>query len=324
MNAPGLYLRQYLSVLAPYLKRPDVTDLYINRPEELWVETLGGKIERHDVSALNEATIERLIGQVAAYAHQGINRESPLLSASLPDGARIQVVAPPATRGPIAIAVRKQVMADMTLDDYTASGAFNAVRPNGQNEEIRDKLKALREEGAFAELLRLAVKARLNILISGGTAVGKTTFLNALIREVPLQERLVVIEDTQEVLLPHPNSVSMLAARNALGEADVSMEDLLSASLRMRPDRIILGELRGPEALTFLRAVNTGHPGSITTIHADSPERAVEQLALLILQAGTKLSRSDVQGYVRSSIDVFVQLRRVDGERVITQVELAA
>lgn len=324
MNAPGLYLRQYLAALAPFLKRTDVTDLYINRAEEVWVETLGGAVERHDVPALNEATLERLIAQVAAHAHQGIDRETPLLSAALPDGSRIQVVAPPATRGAIAIAVRKQVMADMSLDDYQASGAFDHVRGSASDTGVHATLRNLRDSGHFADLLRTAVQARQNILISGGTSTGKTTFLNALIREIPIHERLIVIEDTPEVLLPHPNAVGMIAPRNSLGEADVTMEDLLSASLRMRPDRIILGELRGPEALTFLRAVNTGHPGSITTIHADSPKRAVEQLALLILQAGTKLSRQDVQDYVRASIDVFVQLGRLDGARVITSVEMAA
>jgi type IV secretion system protein VirB11 len=170
--------------------------------------------------------------------------------------------------------------------------------------------------------LRSAVLARRNILISGGTSTGKTTFLNALIAEIPLNERLIFIEDTPELKFPHKNAVGLLAARSVLGESGLTAEDLLNASLRMRPDRILLGELRGPEAFTFLRSVNTGHPGSMTTVHADSPERAVEQIALLVLQGGARLSREDVLHYVRSTIDVFVQLDRRGGRRIVSDIQL--
>ncbi|MNX90695.1 Type IV secretion system protein VirB11 [compost metagenome] len=180
------------------------------------------------------------------------------------------------------------------------------------------------QAGDVAGLLSAAVKGRRNILISGGTSTGKTTFLNALMKEVPAGERLIFIEDTPELHLRHPNAVGLLAARSALGEAAATTDDLLNASLRMRPDRVILGELRGPEAYTFLRAVNTGHPGSMTTVHADSPERAVEQLALLVLQGGTRLVREDVIHYVRSTIDVYVQLERVGGQRSVSEIRLRA
>lgn len=138
-----------------------------------------------------------------------------------------------------------------------------------------------------------------------------------------MDERLVLIEDTPELELAHENAVGLIAARGEMSEAEVSAEDLLIAALRMRPDRIILGELRGVEAFTFLRAVNTGHPGSMTTIHADTPQRAVEQLSLLVLQAGSKLSRDDVRHYVRESVDVFVQLQREQGRRSISSLLLA-
>jgi type IV secretion system protein VirB11 len=174
-----------------------------------------------------------------------------------------------------------------------------------------------------AKLLRDAVKARRNILISGGTSSGKTTFLNSLLAEIPDDERLVLIEDTAELHLKQENAVGLIAARGELSEAQMSAEDLLIAALRMRPDRIILGELRGIEAFTFLRAVNTGHPGSMTTIHADTPQRAIEQLALLVLQAGSKLARDDVRHYVRESVDVFVQLERRAGKRRVAQVLVA-
>ncbi len=173
------------------------------------------------------------------------------------------------------------------------------------------------DSGDIAAALRAAVRGRLNVLISGGTSSGKTTFLNALIREIPPEERLILIEDTPEIRLAHANAVGLIAARSALGEAAVTANDLVSASLRMRPDRIILGELRGPEAFAFLRAINTGHPGSMTTIHADSVERAFEQLALLVLEGGSTLQRADILSYVRTTVDVVLQLSRdVTGRHV--------
>jgi type IV secretion system protein VirB11 len=184
------------------------------------------------------------------------------------------------------------------------------------------ELANLLEAGDVAGMLARAVRARKNIMISGGTSTGKTTFLNALIREIPIEERLILIEDTPELTMRHPNAIGLLAARSALGEAHVTANDLVAASLRMRPDRIILGELRGEEAFAFLRAVNTGHPGSMTTVHSDSAEGAIEQVALLVLQTGTRLSREDVQHYVRQTVDVFVQLGRSAGRRHVAEVLL--
>ncbi|MES1971181.1 MAG: P-type DNA transfer ATPase VirB11 [Pseudomonadota bacterium] len=305
------------------LERADVTDIYVNRPGEIWVETTGGTIERHEAPGLDEATLSRLARQIAALSHQGISREHPLLSATLPDGARVQVVGPPATRGPLALAIRKHVSPDLALGDYVASGAFDETRHGGEDTaEIDRALAMMLDAGDIAGMLARAVRARKNILVSGGTSTGKTTFLNALIREIPAEERLILIEDTPELHLRHENAVGLLAARSALGEARVSADDLLGASLRMRPDRIILGELRGEEAYAFLRAVNTGHPGSMTTVHADSAERAVDQIALLVLQTGTRLNRDDVIHYVRSTVDVFVQLARSGGRRHVAEVVL--
>lgn len=309
--ADRVYLGSYLAPLSFALERADVTDIYINRPGELWVETLGGAIERHDVAVLDAALLARLARQVAALSHQGISREHPLLSASLPDGSRIQVVAPPATRGDLAIAIRKHVSVELTLDDYVAADAFRAVRETGKGQAATvERVRALVDDHDVGAALREAVRGRLNVLISGGTSSGKTTFLNALIREIPAEERLVLIEDTPEIRLAHCNAVGLIAARSALGEAAVTANDLVSASLRMRPDRIILGELRGPEAFAFLRAINTGHPGSMTTIHADSVERAFEQLALLVLEGGSTLQRADILSYVRTTVDIVLQLGR--------------
>jgi type IV secretion system protein VirB11 len=307
------------------LARDDVTDIYVNRPGEIWVETLGGATERHDAPALDRATLDRLSRQIAALSHQGISREHPLLSATLPDGARVQVVAPPATRGDLALAIRKHVSPDLSLSDYVSAGSFAETKRGdvGGRAPIDVELARMLDAGDIAGMLATAVKARKNILVSGGTSTGKTTFLNALIREIPPHERLILIEDTPELHLGHANAVGLLAARSALGEAQVTADSLLAASLRMRPDRIIVGELRGPEAYTFLRAVNTGHPGSMTTVHADSAERAIEQIALLVLQTGTRLGREDVHHYVRSTVDVFVQLARTGGRRHVAEVVLA-
>jgi len=321
----GVYLRSYLAPLTGMLARPDITDIYVNKPGELWVETTGGEIERHDAPRLDEATLARLARQIAALSHQGISREHPLLSATLPDGARVQVVAPPATRGPLALAIRKHVSPDLRLDDYVAAGAFAETRGREgmDRSEVDRALAAQLQAGDIAGMLAAAVRARKNILVSGGTSTGKTTFLNALIREIPAAERLILIEDTPELFVAHDNVVGLLAARSALGEAGVSANDLLAASMRMRPDRIILGELRGPEAFAFLRAINTGHPGSMTTVHADSAERAVEQIVLLALQAGTQLNRDDIRHYIGRTVDVFVQLDRTAGRRRVAEVVLS-
>jgi type IV secretion system protein VirB11 len=307
------------------LARPDVTDIYVNRPGELWVETTGGAVERHDAPGLDEAILARLARQIAALSHQGINREHPLLSGTLPDGARVQIVAPPATRGPLALAIRKHVSPDLSLTDYVAAGAFAETerRERLERSEVDKALAAQLESGDIAGMLAAAVRARKNILVSGGTSTGKTTFLNALIREIAPEERLILIEDTPELQVRHANAIGLLAARSALGEAQVTANDLVAASLRMRPDRIILGELRGEEAYAFLRAVNTGHPGSMTTVHADSAERAIEQIALLVLQGGTRLNRDDVRHYVSTTVDVFVQLSRTGGRRRVSEVVLS-
>lgn len=222
--------------------------------------------------------------------------------------------------------VRGEILysAHLSLADYVEAGAFDdTVRSNTTDiAAIDDRLAELLDAGDMAGLLSTAVLARKNILISGGTSTGKTTFLNALIREIPDNERLILIEDTPELYMRHANGVGLLATRSELGEARVTANDLLSASLRMRPDRIIVGELRGPEAFTFLRAVNTGHPGSMTTVHADSAARAIEQIALLVLQSGAGLRRDEVQHYVRSKVDVYVQLARTAGRRHVAQVVL--
>ena len=267
-----VYLDAFLAPLADYLERGDVTDLYVNRPCELWLET-GKGTERHEVPALDDASLWRLARQIAASSDQGINRQHPLLAATLPDGARVQICAPPATRGNVIVAVRRHSMPDLRLSDYLAADAFASVGEAARARAAADAhLAALLVAGETLEFLATAVKLRKTIVIAGGTGTGKTTFLNALLKEAPETERLVLIEDTPEIQLHHQNAVGLIAVRGKLGEATVSPADLVEAALRLRPDRIIMGEVRGAEAISWLRAVGTGHPGSITTVHANSPE----------------------------------------------------
>ncbi len=319
-SQPLLFLDAFLAPLAASLARDDVTDVYINRPGELWLETSHG-IERHEDPRLDDDALWRLSRQIAAATDQGISREHPLLAATLPSGARVQVCAPPATRGHVCVAVRKHVVPDLTLDDYLANGAFDRVGEAALSEAATDlALKAQLASGDVRGFLAAAVRARKSILISGGTATGKTTLLNALLKEAPGDERIVLIEDTPEIQLTHANAVGLVAVRGRLGEASVSAADLLEAALRLRPDRIIMGEIRGVEALSFLRAVNTGHPGSITTIHASSPDGALEQLALIAAQAGTDLGREELKAYMRSVLDIIIQLGRSDGQRLVSDI----
>lgn len=309
------FLDAYLSPLSDVLKRQDITDIYVNAPGEIWVEALGGTAERLSLPELTEERMWRLARQIASFANQGISREHPLLSAKLPDGSRIQIVAPPATRSSMAIAIRRHVMSDLSLIDYLRTGAFNEF----QLGDSRDRFELPDPISSPVEFLAGAVRAKRNILISGGTSTGKTTFLNALLKEIPGDERLIFIEDTPELAMHHANSIGLIAAKGQMGEAQIDADDLLQASLRMRPDRIVLGELRGSEAYTFLRAVNTGHSGSMTTIHANSASGAMEQLALIV-QSVSNLRRKDIIEYICHVVDVFVHLDRINGQRCIGEI----
>jgi type IV secretion system protein VirB11 len=316
----GVYLAAYLAPLKPWLDRPDVTDIWVNRPGEAWIETTRGETFREDAPELTEQALGRLARQIAAASHQGVNREHPLLSASLPDGARVQVIGPPATRAGLILAVRKHTLSDLSLADLGKGGSLPKLG-QAASHDGEQALRRLYEAGEVEDFLRMAVGLRKTIVLSGGTSSGKTTLLNALVKEIAPNERLVLIEDAPEIQLRHENAVGLIAARNETGEAQVDAEDLLQATLRMRPDRILLGELRGREAFTFLRAVNTGHPGSITTVHADSAQGAIDQIALLSLLSGVDLGWETVRSYVRQVVDIVVQLKRVDGVRRVTELE---
>jgi type IV secretion system protein VirB11 len=258
----------------------------------------------------------RLAAQIARISHQGINRENPLLAATLPTGERVQIIAPSATRKHWAMAIRRHLLISLPLDSFA----------NGPLTE--PKAKAMSEDQAAARAdpigyLKQAVLAKKTILISGGTSSGKTTFLNALLQHVPSHERIILVEDTPEISVTQPNALGLVAVKGELGEARVTVNDLLQASLRLRPDRLIVGEIRGPEAVTFLRAINTGHPGSFTTIHANTPKGALDQIALMVMQTGISLTRNETLAYASGLIDVIVQLSRIGGQRVISDVTVA-
>jgi type IV secretion system protein VirB11 len=306
------FLEAYLEPFRAWLGQDDVTELLVNRPGEVWIEQ-GGRMTRHDAPKIDDALLQRLAEQVARVSNQGISRERPLLAAMLPNGARVQFVAPTATRAHWALAVRRQCLLDLPLEAY-AHGPLQPARKAAASSPEADPIGFLRE----------AVKDRKTILISGGTSTGKTTFLNALLREVPVEERVIVVEDTAEVQLHGPNDLGLIAVKGELGEALINTDDLLQAALRLRPDRILLGELRGKEAVSFLRAVNTGHPGSFSTIHANSTNGALEQLALMVMQSGLGLSRSETIDYARLVIDIVVQLGREGAQRRIVAIEQLA
>ncbi len=307
----SVYLDAYLAPFRRWLDRDTVTEIMVNRPGEVWIEDAADPgMKRIDTPEIDDRLVRRLAEQVARVSHQGINREHPLLGATLPDGARVQFCGPPAARRHWTMAIRRHRRLDLPLDAYDSGPlgqAAEAVMPDPQAQPI-----------AF---LRAAIRARRTILISGGTSTGKTTFLNAMLGEIPREERVILVEDTPELRLPGENGVGLVAVKGELGEAKVTANELLQAALRLRPDRIVLGELRGAESVSFLRAINTGHPGSFSTIHANSLRGALEQLSLMVMQTGIGLTRSDTIAYAASVIDVVVQLGRdANGKRGITQI----
>lgn len=310
--APGgsAYLDAYLQPFRQWLDRDTVTEILVNRPGEVWIEDSSRPgIERIEDAAIDDRLVKRLAEQVARVSHQGINREHPLLGATLPDGARVQFCGPPATRRHWAMAIRRHRRLDLPLDAYD-TGPIRVATPAPAPDAALHPI-------AF---LRAAIAARKTILISGGTSTGKTTFLNSMLGEISPEERVVLVEDTPELRLPGVNGVGLVAVKGELGEARVTPNDLLQAALRLRPDRIVLGELRGAECVSFLRAINTGHPGSFSTIHANSPRGALEQLALMVMQTGIGLSRADTIEYAASVIDVVVQLKRDEARRGISAI----
>ena len=315
-------LETYLAPLRPFFADPKVSEISINKPREAWVE-IGGDMTRFDVPELDLDHLKSLGRLIAQSGEQRISEEAPLLSASLPEGFRVQVVFPPACEaGTVVISIRKQTIVDLDLDQYEALGAFQNTVVRHQASAVDKELRALLDAGSVKDFIKLATVAKKNIIISGGTSTGKTTFFNAMLKNIPKGERIITCEDAREIIIPHmPNRVHLIASKGGQGRAQVNMQDLIEACLRLRPDRIMLGELRGKEAFSFMRAVNTGHPGSISTLHADTPPLAIEQLILMIMQAGLGISRDQIREYVENVINVIIQLKRGDhGSRFVSEI----
>lgn len=315
-------LSTFLGPLKSFFDQEGIAEISINRPGEIWVERYG-EMERHEIPEFTFEHLRSMGHLVAQSTNQMVSEEKPLLSATLPDGYRIQVIFPPAAEPfTVAMSIRKQTVLNLDLQQYEAIGAFEStmVRKGDNEEDIA--LRKLLDEGAVREFISQAVKLRRNIIISGGTSTGKTTFMNATLKEIPKEERLLTIEDAREIDLKHiPNHLHLVASRGGQGRALVTAQDLIEAALRLRPDRIVLGELRGAEAFSYLRAINTGHPGSITTLHADSPQLAIEQLILMIMQANLGLKREEIKEYVQAVVNVVVQLKRgAKGKRYVSEI----
>jgi len=307
-----------LRVLRPILERQDVTDICINRPGEAFLDTPRGW-EREPLPFASYAWCRRLAALVANSTRQRIAEDSPILSAALPGGERIQIVLPPATTpGSVAITIRRPSDEVWSLAELTRRGIFEGTREASDTLDATEtellRLLKCRELEAF---MRLAVVSRRNIVVSGPTGSGKTTYTKALIREIPPDERLITIEDARELVLDrHPNHVRLFYSKDDQGLAHVTPKQLLESCLRMKPDRILLSELRSEEAFDYLRNVNSGHPGSITSVHAASAELAFEQLVLLVKQsrAGAELARADIKSLLYLLVDVVIQFG-VDGRR---------
>jgi pilus assembly protein CpaF len=289
-----------LGPLEPLLKDPSITDILINTHEKVYVER-SGKLERVPVYFKDEAHILRIVNKIVGAVGRRVDEAQPLVDARLEDGSRINVaVRPIAVDGPL-ISIRKFAEQGYDLPKLTAFGSLSE---------------------RMAELLAMCVQSRMTILISGGTGSGKTTLLNALSADIPDTERLITIEDAAELRLQQPH-VGRLETRppNLEGRGEIRQRELVKNALRMRPDRIIVGEVRGEEAFDMLQAMNTGHEGSMATIHANSPRDALWRLAQMVGMAGLAMSENSIRAQITSAIKLIVQLQRFsDGKRRVVSI----
>ena len=315
-------LDAYLGPLKEIFNRQGVAEISINQPKEVWVE-IKGQMVKEEIPDLDFSYLKALARLIAQYTSQEVSEENPLLSASLPQGYRVQVVFPPACEpGNVAFSIRKQQIMDLDLNSYEALGAFQETATSAKEDDNNTELSELLKDGKIKQFIEKSIIYKKNVIVSGGTSTGKTTFLNAALKAIPDDERIITIEDAREVNLDnHPNKLHLLGSKGSQGRAKVDSQMLIESCLRLRPDRIILGEIRGKEAFSFLRAINTGHPGSISSLHADSPKRALEQLVMMVMQAGLGFSREEILHYIKNVVEVIVQLKRGEkGRRFVSEV----
>ncbi len=286
--------------IEPLLKDPTINDILINTHEHCFVERFG-KLERTKVHFKDEAHLLRIVNKMVSGIGRRVDKSSPMVDARLPDGSRVNIaIRPVSIDGPL-VSIRKFSEKPFSMDTLVEIGS---IRP------------------AMVDTLRAAVRGKISILISGGTGSGKTTILNALSAYIPADERLVTIEDAAELQLQQPH-VGRLETRpaNAEGKGEIRQRELVKNALRMRPDRIIIGECRGEEAFDMLQAMNTGHEGSMTTIHANTPRDALKRLEQMVAMSGVSMNSENIRSQIASSINLIVQLQRLaDGKRRVTSI----
>jgi pilus assembly protein CpaF len=286
--------------LEPFLQDDSITEIMVNNFDQIYIER-AGKIERTGITFADSAHLLRIIDKIVSQIGRRVDEASPMVDARLPDGSRVNAIIPPlALRGP-TLTIRKFSRDPYGMDDLINFGSISAKG---------------------AQFLAQCVRGKLNVLISGGTGTGKTTTLNALSAFVPGDERIVTIEDAAELQLQQDHVITLEARPpNIEGQGEVRIRELVRNALRMRPDRIIVGEVRGPETLDMLQAMNTGHEGSLTTIHANSPRDALSRLETLVMTAGVELPHRAIREQISSAFDLLVQISRlVDGSRRITHI----
>ena len=289
-----------LGPLEPYVRDPEVTEIMVNGPDSVYVER-SGKLHWTGARFFDEDQLRRTIDKIVARVGRRIDESSPYVDARLPDGSRVNAVIPPLALDGPCLTIRK-----FSADPY----------------DINDLMAFDTLTQQVAELVEACVRGRMNILVSGGTGAGKTTTLNALSSFLPDDERILTIEDAAELRLQQPHVVRLeYRPPNIEGKGEITIRDLVRNSLRMRPDRIVVGEVRGGEALDMLQAMNTGHEGSISTIHANSPRDALSRLETMTLMAGSDLTIRAVREQMASALDVIIhQSRLKDGTRRVTHV----
>ena len=306
--------------IQPHYARDDVTEVVVNKIGEIGIETPKGW-EWIDTPELDYLALRKLCDLIAGFTKQDVSEEEPVVSSVLPDGARVQCVIPPAVpNGTVSITIRKASSVTMSMQDLARGGLFEKTASGRSGASGGDaELLDLYREQDWPKFLRRAVEERKNILISGATGSGKTSLSKALIKLIPDYERILTIEDTRELVVPQRNCVHMTYSKDGNSRQKIGAKGLLESSLRMRPDRILLQELRDGTAFFYLRNVNSGHPGSITTVHANTAEGALEQLTLLVKESegGNDLARDDIRAMLRSLVDIVIQMKRfppADGE----------
>jgi type IV secretion system protein VirB11 len=302
-------------------KRDDVIEICINPDGSIWGEFQGDHFMRRLETQWSKKQVGDLATQIAAAAETQISRAKPIASVSVDyhdRPVRAQVIQDPVVRGGYSIALR--FFSTMSLDDIKLKFLFGEeVSLEGNRKSRNQELRKIVATGDIEAAIKYCVENRLNTIISGGTSTGKTVLCRKVISYIADEERLITIEEAAELVPTQPNVVTLISNRDVeVQSADV----LLTSTLRMRPDRIVLGEVRGKEAMTFLEAINTGHGGSMTTLHAETPQLAVQRLAIAALKTDVPMTYQDMIRYIESSIDVIIQAGRHEGNRGITQFYL--